>query len=337
MKRWKSVLSSASMAAASLLGALLIGEGLVRVVKPKPRAQVVASKSNLKLIDGVPTWRQRGTEERLNEDCPDEAKKSENIVLVGDSIFFGSDLPAEATFGLGLQARLDKLGGARKRCVLNLAQPGFNFDAQYAVSKSYIQKYRPRIIYWEIWQSNIMAYAMLGDSAYALSRLSVGDDGYPSIFGLTEGLNRWLFTRSRLYAYATLALAPEDRRQTDVRIPWQRLADEKLPLLLDLARRADATLVFVFCPSLDRDFRGSLQDPYRGFAPVMDFARRHGIETVSLAQELIGTDYRRVRRDSCCHYNAQGHSLLARIFERLTLRLLGDSRRRASALKSVGA
>ena len=54
----------------------------------------------------------------------------------------------------------------------------------------------------------------------------------------------------------------------------------------------------------------------------LDFARRRGVPLNPLARELVNEDYRRLRLDPCCHFNADGHRVLARVFERIVLELL---------------
>src|SRR3989338_8922893 len=89
--------------AVSAAGAAAVPELLVRVLKIRPRIQVV--RQNLTLVDGVPTWAEAaGTKKLRNEACaarldPDASR----IAIFGDSILFGSGIDAEDVFSVKLQ------------------------------------------------------------------------------------------------------------------------------------------------------------------------------------------------------------------------------------------
>ncbi len=296
----------------AFIAALALGEVLVRVSRPHPPVQIVTHRHGLEEIGGIPMWKQPGSEERIDADCFSRGPRPAGVVLVGSSIFFGAGLAADQSLGTRLQERLDRAYGQNAPCVSNLAQNGFRFDQKYAVAREFLRSHRPRLLFWEIWASDVEGYVKLGRRAYALGGIHVGRDGYPSAFGLPSPFNRVLFEKSRLYEYATLVLASRER-PGDVRPLWKRFAERKLPLAVDLARQSGSQLVFVLCPPLSAPFSESARKPFPGYKSVVAFARAHGVPVISLADELSGRDYLRLRQDSCCHYNAEGQKILAEV------------------------
>ena len=55
-----------------------------------------------------------------------------------------------------------------------------------------------------------------------------------------------------------------------------------------------------------------------GYDYVQAFARREGLRTFRLENELRQHPVEEVRLDECCHYNTTGHQALADVFFRQT-------------------
>jgi hypothetical protein len=303
-----------------LLGALagfVLVETLMRVVRVTPRTQIVRGHG-LHTVDGVPIW--EGSTDRQNRTCVEQHPERQRILVFGSSISYGTDLTAEETFTTALQARLNQLGPTPGFCVLNFAQPGFQFEQKNVVAHAEVPRYRPAMILWESWVE-WRQLRMIGNTAYSISDYALRPDGLIGISGVPDSLNRVLFLHSRLYEY--LALAYGDL----ARLPAEQenmvtFANTRLPETVRLAQSMGSKLVFYFAPPLDRPFADTSASPTPSNLVLLDYARAHGIPTYFLAQELIDQDYREVRLDPCCHFNAKGHRGLAAVMERIVLEQL---------------
>jgi hypothetical protein len=242
------------------------------------------------------------------------------VLFFGSSITFGSNLRADETFTTALEARLNAVQPTPGFCVMNFAQAGFSFEQKYAVARVEVSRYRPALIMWENWVE-WMDYSLIGETAYGTAGYRVRPDGYIGMAGVPDALNRTLLLHSRLYEYLTLAAgegAPRPPGDAEVR----EFAATRLPRVVQLAKESHAKLVMYPTPPLDRPFSelaASLPDWH---AVLLDFGRAHGVPVYPLERELIDQDYRRVRQDPCCHYNAEGHRALVPIMERIILEQL---------------
>lgn len=203
---------------------------------------------------------------------------------------------------------------------MNFAQPGFTFDNKLALARRWVPRLRPALVLWEVWANDPRHYSVLGSTAYSLTGLDVGPDGYPDAFGLPRLVNAWLFRRSRLYEYASIGLAPTHFQPWAVE--WREFAEKRLVDAFDLAARNGAKILLVLCPALDRELRASARSLDPGYAAAVDVARRLGVPYVRLDEELAAEDYRAVRLDPCCHFNARGHAAIADALHRRLLPLL---------------
>ena len=107
--------------------------------------------------------------------------------------------------------------------------------------------------------------------------------------------------------------------------------DRVLPLLDDMLKLAQTHhgIVGLFmAPCLDKPFREQIGERAL-FGPkwgsqkaAAQWADAHGVARVELAELLVNEDYRAIRMDPCCHYNAVGHEVLARVMLPRTLALL---------------
>ena len=100
-----------------------------------------------------------------------------------------------------------------------------------------------------------------------------------------------------------------------------------LPQVPALARAAGAKLLLYPSPPLDRPFTKTAASPPDWQAAIIGFARAHEIPVYPLQRGLVDQDYRKLRLDPCCHFNAAGHRALVPVMERLVLQQLdGDGR-----------
>jgi len=138
---------------------------------------------------------------------------------------------------------------------------------------------------------------MMGNAAVNVQGYRLRPDGYVGVLGVPDRINHLLFDHSAFYRYAALAIG-------------ERGPD---PDTLNMLVPEDPSTY------LDRPFAESVDELDRGY---LDFARKRGVALYPLARELVNEDYRRLRLDPCCHFNAEGHRVLARVFEPIVLELL---------------
>lgn len=304
----------------SVLAGFALLEITMRIVRVTPRTQIVR-EHGLHTVDGIPVW--EGSTDRQNRGCVEEHPERRRILVFGSSISYGTDLTADETFTAALQARLNALRPTPGFCVLNFAQPGFQFEQKNVVARAEVPRYRPALILWESWVE-WRRLRMIGDTAYSVSDYALRPDGFIGISGVPAPLNRALFLHSRLYEY--LALAYGDL----ARLPAERenmlaFANGHLPETVQLAESMGSKLVFYFAPPLDRPFADTAASPTPSNLVLLDFARARGIPAYVLAQELLEQDHLELRLDPCCHFNAEGHRRLASVMERIVLEQLGTT------------
>jgi hypothetical protein len=331
----------ATLAVTSLAG-LAIGLGslelFVRIAKPSPRRQIIRG-FGLRALDGAPLW--EVATDRQNRICPERHPERTNILFLGSSITFGTDLDASAVFTHGLEARLNQLRPLPGFCVLNFAQPAFSFQQKYAVARTEIPRYRPALILWENWVE-WNEYALIGQAAYSIRDLRLRPDGFVGMAHVPDPLNRALFLRSRLYEYVTLSWGERSPRLGPHGHPLgdqeevSEFAREKLIQLLQLARTAGSELVFYLAPPLDRPFSESTASPPGWQRAIMEFAAAQSISAYPLQRELADQDFRELRMDPCCHYNARGHDALATVMERIVIEKLGGGRFDRAGFRFMG-
>ncbi len=190
------------LALLAFVGALGAAEGWVRIADPRPRVQMVR-RHGLRLVDGTPLW--QGSTDRENRECAEKHPERTRVLFFGSSITYGSNLtPAEA-FTSRLQKRLDALRPSPGICVLSFAQPGYSFEQKLATARIEVARYRPALLMWESW-AEWFDYELIGDTAYGIHGYRVRPDGFIGLAGVPDGVNRFLFLRSRLYEYAVLAV-----------------------------------------------------------------------------------------------------------------------------------
>jgi hypothetical protein len=311
----------AALVLLAVVVALVVAEVGVRLANPQPRVQVVRGYG-LHLEDGVPVWTQ--ARDRENRACVDQHPERLRVLFFGSSITFGTGLSAAETFTTQLQERLNRLRPSPGFCVLSFAQPGFAFEQKLAVARREVARYRPALVMWESW-AEWFDFTLLGDAAYCTKGYRLRPDGNIGVDGVPDTLNRLLLRRSRLYQHLAFAAAARDHSMTEVERA-RHFAATRLVKVPELARSVGAKLAIYLAPPLDRDFPAQVAAPPDWHPELAAVARSRGVPTYLLQQELVAQDFRAVRLDPCCHYNAAGHRALAAVMERLVLAQLDAPR-----------
>jgi hypothetical protein len=305
----RRAVSPALIAIAGVVLTLVAAELWVRWAKPKPPVQIVRN-NNLHAIDGVPVW--DWSTDRRPRDCAEAHPERIRILFLGSSITHGFHVPAQDTFNIALEQRLNELRPNPGFCVMNFAQPGFTSQQKLAIGSVEIPRYRPALVMWEGW-NEFGNWSLIGNSAYELRQFALRSDGYPGLRGVPDGLNHTLFESSRFYELLALSFG----EKTDAGSEFVD-ANARLTRLVALTHSAGARLGIFICPPLDRPFREA-QEPFIPPTLGLDFARLHGVPYVVLAHELADQDYLVLRADPCCHFSAEGHRALVPIFTKFVL------------------
>jgi hypothetical protein len=317
-----SVFRSGLFALLSIALSLLLAEVIVRNVSLTMRVQHIAideetaAREKLEFAEkeGVFLW--RILDGRENADCGAEDPNALHVVVLGDSIAFGSGVPPEATFSslLGRQLSTAK----RTVCFHNYAVPGSGFIHQSLLGKEAIQRHSPDLVIWTLWSSSIGRYWVFGDTAYELSSFSSDGGGIPNS-PIFDPLNRFLFRNSALYRYAVTTLADSG----DMSEAWRKFTRDEFTPRLDAIRESspDMPLIFMNCPPLHMPFatqvyRRKTGDPEwerHVRKPIQPVLAERDIELIHLDEALVGQPIEEVRVDPCCHFNERGMGLIADI------------------------
>jgi len=308
-----------AIAGGGLVIGLLLAELGVRIFKPMPAVQMVRGYG-LRVLDGVPVWEY--SDDRHNRDCVERYPERIRVLFFGSSISFGSGLTVEETFTTELERRLNQLRPLPGYCILNFAQAGFSFEQKYVIARQEVARYKPALIMWEDWVE-WMDYSLIGETAYGTTAYHIRSDGFIGMAGVPDALNRFLLLNSRFYEYMTLVLGERNpMRGGDLEaLEFSKTRLKKVP---ELAQSAGAKLVMYLAPTLELPFSETATTLPNWHAIFLDFAKEHGITMVPLQRELVDQDYLKLRQDSCCHYNAEGHRALVPIMERIILRQLDE-------------
>lgn len=314
MVRWALRLGLGVVTTAIL--ALGLGEFVIRVFEIPPRVVTIRTDNpgvRVFELEGQTVWEQlerKGPEgsrpTRRNLDC-----EGRRVLLLGDSIFFGSGLDVEQSLGVRLQEQLgDRSDGPW--CVMNLAVPGSTLLPQVAFLKHYAPQVPPDVLVIELFYGSPRVPVHLGDTVYYLDALDTDGEGYPTTaWGLSGPVHRALFRNSRFWEYLTVTLNPGCSSSKACEPDWDAALAGPLAEAVALGRSLGATVLLAAAPPLDRPFEDQLADPEPWFDAAIPWAAANDLPLVRLESLLLGTAVEDVRLDPCCHYNASGTSELA--------------------------
>lgn len=294
-----------------LLATGAVAEVLVRAVNPTPRVQITRSQRpgvegwDFAMVGDQPTWRDAGTPARRNEGCPHAG--SIDVALMGTSITFGTGLGPDEPFPRLMQAQLDAVEPGRW-CILNLAQPAYVGSNKLAELPGVLARFHPDVVLWEVWGNDPDRYTMVGPDAFAFKDLVVGADGLPWVMPVPAPLHAWLFERSRLYQYGTIALA---RRTDDGTDRWRRWADERMGAVSELVGASGARLA-LYAPTPLYQPTGALADrPDQAMRAAQVWGAAHQAPVFLFAEALRDSDPADIALHRDGHLNAEGHRRLA--------------------------
>lgn len=308
----------------TLLAFIAIGEATFRLLRVEPRVVTIRTtrpELDVRELAGRPVWMEREDPvmtdvltqgRRIHLACKEQPGR--RVMILGDSIFFGSGLPPEHGLGPLLEGELQAAQPDAGWCVTSFAQPGATLHPQLAFFETFLEPLDPSLVIFEIWYGSPSVPTRLGDRIYYAEAFAHDELGYPTfVGGLSGPWHRALFERSRLWNYLTFAVAPQC--SGDACIPdFPRMVREQLGPAVARAQAGGAGVLIVIATPLDRPLAETAASPPPWFQPVVAFAQAQGLPLVRLEQLLIDQDVEAIRLDPCCHFNPTG---MKRVAERL--------------------
>lgn len=306
-----------------ILLTLLLAEGAMRVIAPPPRAQVIRPGARASLTvyveDGVPLWYHERDAPRRNRACIEARPEAPRILALGDSIFAGVSVPPDRVWTRRLEAIWPE---GPTPCILNLAEPGYSFHNELQVARREMPTLEPDLVILEFWPGSLWDYTLLSGTAYRFSGMFLDETGSPNPFLTPQPLHAWLFPRSRLYEFASMAIAIPLHAKANV-VHTRAQAERYFDAFTELTEAHDAQLLFVSATPLDRPFDDLVatrtgnwsRDPSQAHAVFDAMAKDAGIPHVMLDERLAarGEDHLAIRLDPCCHFNDGGQQVLAEV------------------------
>lgn len=300
-----------------ILATLALGEGLVRVLNPTPRVQIVRAQRpgvergmDITVRHGQPTWEQGDTGPRGNLDCVGRT----HVAIFGTSISFGVYYEWDQSLAPQLQRRLDAIdpGGF---CVHGFAQPAYAGWNKLALARDLVPQLKPDVVIWEVWGNEADRYDEIEGDWYNFHMRQLDAGGVPYVVPLPVALNRWLFLSSRLYHFGVLALAPAARAGEAI---WSEFRATYLPEL-DRLFAAHPAKVILFAPTyLDRSLEMQAANPPQEVQVMRAWGDARGAPMVWLAEAWQGRDPAELRSDYC-HFSPAGSAAAAEVLVPLVL------------------
>ena len=302
------------------LGAF-VAEAAVRILNPAPRRMLVREDKvgAFHEHEGTPYWvpsdggeaaRSAGLERR---DC--RGADAFHVVVAGDSIFHGMDVPVAQVASTRLGPALEARRPGVRVCVHNLAASGLTPPQYVARVQAELPELEVDLVLLELWGGFPRTPVRLGRTVYQVEGDPAAAWEALNPLGLPEGLGRWLLQGSRLYEYAVLAWPQAEGAPPDDlgahRVLFDAFADDLeargaalvtlMPSELEIARFEDPPELL-----LDQN------------APFEAWVAERGVENVRLWERFEGLDPAAVRLDGC-HLNAAGHEALVDVFVDVSL------------------
>jgi len=258
------------------------------------------------IMDNVPVWKASGPETLTvrNDDCATD--RPANIVLLGDSIFYGVRLRPEDTLGLSLSRSLKRADDSAA-CVVNLSIPGFTLQQEVAVLKHNWEQLKPSIVVLEIWHNSPHRVTEVGGKVFNFGRLVVDEGGIPNPFNVPSSMNRSLFTNSALWRRAIEGFANKGVMASQ---QWE----DTLHVIENFhswLNERDIELVLVFATKLGTPWSEGREIERRSYSTVAEWAEASATPTLWFEDVLSGQDVEDVRLDTCCHLNQTGMALVS--------------------------
>jgi hypothetical protein len=288
----------------SLVVSLFAAEQWVRHTK-NPRWQ---RSKTFELVDGVPIWipKSRDTPLIRNTRClEDTADGRADVVLLGDSIFFGVGTEPS----LSLAPSIDRLLLSRghRTCTVNLAVPGYAFENEKVAGMRDIPVFRPRIVVLEIWANSPHRFTIFDGEAFNFGSVILDESGLPNPLGISPAIHRALFSTSMLWRRITDGQRLKTRPSSEM---WSDLVVE-LDEFNEWLTTQDVDLVLAFATTLKSPWGTGRERERKYYRTIQTWAAEKDVPTLMFTDSLSRLPVEEVRFDPCCHLNTEGTALVA--------------------------
>lgn len=185
-------------------------------------------------------------------------------------------------------------------------------DQALVNAKRLLNEVNPDVIAWEVFKPD-GRFLKVGETWYDTTPLSVDDLGFPLINWVPPSFSRWMFQNSE--GWRQLAMWASVRRTGGT------LKSDALAELVQEAEGRGVQVVMALFPHLNAEFDtwngAKRQRGWLGYWARDWAAGRPNVHVLDVPQRFQGVPVADVRLDTCCHYNARGHTMLADGFEEI--------------------
>lgn len=265
------------------------------------------------LPDGQAYWEYRGLwefDENALRKTPEVAEPALLLGIAGDSVTYGVDVPAEKRFIHLLAQRLQERCGPIQ--LLDAAVPGYSLLQERLAVQRKVMPRKPDLLFVGVYSNDMTTFTVIGSTAFDM-RVRF-DRGFPvfSFLPLPDELNALLLHHSVFYQWVTLrGIAAADRamgRDDEL----NALAIHNLDLMrLDCVEQGCRIVVALFpdlsAPLTEPELPGTAQF----YNSVRAWAKEAAVPMIDVRQMLADQDYLQIRLDECCHFNEEGHAVIA--------------------------
>ena len=265
------------------------------------------------LPDGQAYWEYRGLWE-FDQDAlrktPEVAEPALRLGVAGDSVTYGVGVPAEKRFIHLLAQSLEKRCGPIQ--LIDAAVPGYSlFQERLAVQRKVMPR-QPDLLFIGIYSNDMTQFTVIGSSAYDI-RVRF-DHGFPvfSFLPLPDELNALLLHHSVFYQWVTLRGIAAADRATGRDDELNALAIHNLDLMRSDCAEQGCRIVVALFPDLSAPLsEPELPGTVQFYGDLRAWAKGAAVPVVDVRQMLADQDYLQIRLDECCHYNEEGHAVIA--------------------------
>jgi len=292
-------------------------------LKRVQRVRKLQEQNDVEIVDGVPLWSvlNPGGDVVANRACIRDVSDRPDVLLVGDSIFYGVKLDPTKTLAPLIQQRLTTALG-RPSCAVNLSQPGYAFQNENVVIRRAVEDFQPRIVVLEIWANSIHNFALTHDSAYNFGPIELDELGFPNL-GVPPSLNQKLFSYSAIWRQLSTGFATV--RKDGSRYLWESLLTDGLDPLLVWLKERNVSLVLAFPTAMSSPL-SEKREKERLFSLVMQWAEHHDLPQIYFLDVMASEKVEDMSIDVCCHLSEQGTEKVAAALEPILLELLSEDK-----------
>jgi len=314
--------ASAALLLAGMLTALALLEGAFRLLVPGGyfHFRPVEGNSQEALVEQLPDgqawWEYRDARgfdsQGIRSGLPRSDKADLRLVVLGDSVAYGTKVEVEQSFPWHLGRRLQERCGTID--MVNLAVPGYSsLQERLSLERKGLAA-KPDIVLVGIFSNDMARYTVVGSTALDIRLKDRDDVPAFSLLPLPDGMNRFLVTQSVFYQFITLkALAASDQATGDD-VGQLEASVRELEKILELTTTSGARLVLVLLPMLDRPWSaGEDESTAHFYDRLRSWASTRPATLVDLRPLLADHTVEALRIDECCHLNPLGHEVVAEL------------------------